>query len=77
MDQLEFFHKVIRILGATGLRYMVVGSYASGFWGEPRATLDVGRCDRYRRSGFCRCWARYFLPMNSTSVRRRPARPSG
>jgi hypothetical protein len=41
MDQLEFFRHVIRILHASGLRYMVVGSFASGFWGEPRATYDV------------------------------------
>jgi hypothetical protein len=41
MDQLEFFRHVIGILNNSGLRYMVVGSYASGFWGEPRATFDV------------------------------------
>jgi hypothetical protein len=41
MDQLEFFRHVIRILHGSGLRYMVVGSFASGFWGEPRATYDV------------------------------------
>ncbi len=41
MDQLEFFRYVIRILHGSGLRYMVVGSFASGFWGEPCATYDV------------------------------------
>lgn len=41
MDQLEFFRYVTRILHGSGLRYMVVGSFASGFWGEPRATYDV------------------------------------
>jgi predicted nucleotidyltransferase len=41
MDQLEFFRHIIRILHGSGLRYMVVGSFASGFWGEPRATYDV------------------------------------
>jgi hypothetical protein len=41
MDQLEFFRYVIGILHGSGLRYMVVGSFASGFWGEPRATYDV------------------------------------
>jgi hypothetical protein len=41
MDQLEFFRKAIGILHASGLEYMVVGSFASGFWGEPRATYDV------------------------------------
>jgi hypothetical protein len=41
MDQLEFFKKVIGILQGSGFGYMVVGSFASGFWGEPRATYDV------------------------------------
>ncbi len=41
MDQLEFFRSVVRILHGSGLRYMVFGSFASGFWGEPRATYDV------------------------------------
>jgi hypothetical protein len=41
VDQLEFFKKVVDILHTSGLRYMVVGSFASGFWGEPRATYDV------------------------------------
>ena len=41
MDQLEFFRRVADILRGSGLRYMVVGSFASGFWGEPRATFDV------------------------------------
>jgi hypothetical protein len=41
MDQLEFLRQVIGILHGSGLRYMVVGSFASGFWGEPRATFDV------------------------------------
>lgn len=41
MDQLEFFHRVIHILHESRLAYMVVGSFASGFWGEPRATYDV------------------------------------
>ena len=41
MDQLEFLRQAVGILRASGLRYMVVGSYASGFWGEPRATFDV------------------------------------
>ena len=41
MDQREFFRYVIGILHGSGLPYMVVGSFASGFWGEPRATYDV------------------------------------
>lgn len=41
MDQLEFFRQIIRTLQTSGMRYMVVGSFASGFWGEPRATYDV------------------------------------
>jgi hypothetical protein len=41
MDQLEFLRLVVSILHGSELRYMVVGSFASGFWGEPRATYDV------------------------------------
>lgn len=41
MDQPDFFQNVIALLEKTGLEYMVVGSYASGFWGEPRMTYDV------------------------------------
>ncbi len=41
MGQLEFLKLVVRILEQANLRYMLVGSYASGFWGEPRTTYDV------------------------------------
>jgi len=41
MGQLEFLKLVVEILEQAGFRYMVVGSYASGYWGEPRTTYDV------------------------------------
>jgi predicted nucleotidyltransferase len=41
MGQLDFLQFVIGLLRDSGLRYMVVGSFASGFWGEPRATYDI------------------------------------
>jgi hypothetical protein len=41
MGQLEFLKLVVRILEQAGFRYMVVGSYASGYWGEPRTTYDL------------------------------------
>jgi hypothetical protein len=41
MGQLEFLKLVVQILEQAGFRYMIVGSYASGYWGEPRTTYDV------------------------------------
>ncbi len=41
MDQLEFLKLVVHRLEKAGLTYMIVGSYASGYWGEPRSTYDV------------------------------------
>lgn len=41
MDQLEFLKVVTQKLEQAGLRFMVVGSYASGYWGEPRSTYDL------------------------------------
>jgi hypothetical protein len=41
MDQLEFLKIVADKLERAGLRFMVVGSYASGYWGEPRSTYDL------------------------------------
>lgn len=41
MDQLEFLKLVAGLLEKGNLPYMVVGSYASGFWGEPRSTYDL------------------------------------
>lgn len=54
MDQLEFFRRTARILNGLGLRYMVVGSFASGFWGEPRATFDVDVVIALRASDLAR-----------------------
>lgn len=41
MDQLEFLKVVATKLEEANLRFMVVGSYASGYWGEPRSTYDL------------------------------------
>lgn len=41
MDQLEFLKLVVHLLEQADLTYMIVGSYASGYWGEPRSTYDV------------------------------------
>ncbi len=45
MDQLEFLKIVADKLERAGLRFMVVGSYASGYWGEPRSTYDLDVLD--------------------------------
>lgn len=41
MDQLEFLKLIVRLIEQANLEYMIVGSYASGYWGEPRSTYDV------------------------------------
>lgn len=41
MDQLELLRYVIDVLERQAIAYMVVGSYASGVYGEPRLTQDI------------------------------------
>jgi hypothetical protein len=41
MDQSEFFRLVVDALEELQIPYMVVGSFASGAYGEPRMTQDI------------------------------------
>jgi len=41
MSQEEFFATVIQILNHLKIPYMLTGSYASNFYGEPRSTHDI------------------------------------
>lgn len=41
MEQRELLKRVIEVLRLLDVRYMLVGSYASGAWGEPRFTYDI------------------------------------
>ena len=41
MDQLELLRRTLDILEASGITYMLVGSFASSAWGEPRLTQDI------------------------------------
>jgi hypothetical protein len=41
MDQLDLLRLVAETLDRLGIRYAVVGSFASGAWGEPRMTHDI------------------------------------
>lgn len=41
MGQLEFLKLIVHLLDQADFRYMIVGSFASGYWGEPRTTYDV------------------------------------
>ncbi len=41
MTQLELLRHAIAALEKTGIPYAIVGSYASGIWGEARLTLDI------------------------------------
>ncbi len=41
MNDNDFFRRLVQILDAAGIAYMVTGSYASALHGTPRATQDV------------------------------------
>lgn len=41
MQQIEFFTSVIKALNEIGVQYMLTGSVASNFYGQPRLTHDV------------------------------------
>ncbi len=41
MEQRELLEKVVDVLEGMGVSYMIVGSYGSGAWGEPRFTQDI------------------------------------
>ncbi len=41
MEQEELLKRVIEVLESLGVAHMIVGSYASGAWGEPRFTYDI------------------------------------
>ena len=41
MQQIELLQFALDILERLGIPYMLVGSYASGVYGEPRLTLDI------------------------------------
>jgi len=41
MQQIAFFTSVIRTLNEIGVQYMLTGSVASNFYGQPRLTHDV------------------------------------
>jgi Nucleotidyl transferase of unknown function (DUF2204) len=41
VDPFQFAAHVARVLDAVGIRYVIGGSVASSFYGEPRSTLDL------------------------------------
>ena len=41
MEQTDLLRKTVEILDSLGVPYAVVGSFASGAWGEPRLTQDI------------------------------------
>ena len=41
MEQDELLRHVVAVLGEMDVPYMLVGSYGSGAWGEPRFTQDI------------------------------------
>jgi hypothetical protein len=41
VTQVEFLKRALEVLDALQLPYAIVGSWASGFWGDPRMTRDI------------------------------------
>lgn len=41
MEQVELLHWVVEVLEEQGITYLLVGSLASGVYGEPRLTHDL------------------------------------
>lgn len=41
MKQTEFLKRALEVLDALQIPYAIVGSWASGFWGDPRMTRDI------------------------------------
>lgn len=41
MDQAELLRYTVLVLDRVGIPYAIVGSFASGIWGEPRFTQDI------------------------------------
>jgi predicted nucleotidyltransferase len=41
VQQIELLRLVLEVLDRLQIAYAIVGSYASGVWGEPRMTLDI------------------------------------
>ena len=66
MTQEEVLKDVLDLLDENGVEYMIVGSIASSFWGEPRSTQDadvVVALDRDRLERFLASAAtRYYVP---------------
>ncbi|MEO1496820.1 MAG: hypothetical protein AAFV43_06680 [Planctomycetota bacterium] len=60
MDQLQLLRTVVEALERLSIRYAVVGSFASGVWGEPRFTNDIDivvEMDVFAAVAFCRRFA--------------------
>jgi len=65
LEQVDLLRKVIEILEKSGVTYMLVGSIASGAYGEPRMTQDIDiviellpeevdrLCDEFPAEEFC------------------------
>jgi len=70
MDQAELLRRVIEILEQLDLTYMVVGSVASGAYGEPRLTRDIDivvRLPAEQVSGLCQAFGPpdYYVDSNA------------
>ncbi|MEM6331401.1 MAG: hypothetical protein AAF790_14300, partial [Planctomycetota bacterium] len=56
MQQLDLLRLVVQTLERLGIEYAIVGSFASGAWGEPRFTEDIDivvRCDIFDAQSLC------------------------
>ena len=49
MTQKDFFSDLIRKIEAAGIPYMVTGSFASSYHGEPRASNDTDYLSKWAK----------------------------
>jgi len=59
VQQDELLRRVVEVLEEQDVTYLLVGSLASGVYGEPRLTneIDIGYIDQWARQlGFAETW---------------------
>lgn len=72
MDQIDLLRLVAQTLEGMGLRYAVVGSFASGAWGEPRLTHDIDivvDLNEFDAQSVCNAFAGEEFYVSSTAAR--------
>ena len=66
MEQAELLRRVVDVLEEQGITYLLVGSLASGVYGEPRLTHDIDVVVELRAGSGCTALCRPFPPRSIT-----------